>query len=84
MIIYQMLKTMTSENRLASCISISEKNSHLFQYINLNNSTSKTLTREEEQYRIMNQILSTKLLLKLGMIDDSINMYQYKLGAADE
>jgi hypothetical protein len=59
MIIYQMLNIMQSSNRLASCISLIEKQNRLIDRV-------KNLSKEEQTYRFINQILFNKVLLKLG------------------
>lgn len=61
MLIYQMLNIMESASRLASCISLVEKQNRLLSRV-------KKLSKEEQTYRFMNQILFNKVLLKLGKI----------------
>lgn len=59
MIIYQAISTMESGGRLASCISLKEKQNRLLERV-------KKLNKEERTYRFMIQILYNKVLLKLG------------------
>jgi hypothetical protein len=59
MILYQSLKGMEASSRLASCIGLIEKQNRLLGLV-------KKLTKEEQAYRFMNQILYCKVLLKLG------------------
>jgi hypothetical protein len=73
-----MLNIMQSSNRLASCISLIEKQNHLIDRV-------KNLSKEEQTYRFINQILFNKVLLKLGkgkvyigMIEGSKAMYLMK------
>lgn len=73
MIIYQMLKMMVGENRIASCISLAEKSNKIIGHL-------KNLSKSEQQYRAMNQILSTKVFLKLGMVEAAQTIYMMKLG----
>lgn len=61
MILYQMLKIMEQNSRLTSCISLIEKQNRLLGRV-------KKLTKEEQAYRFMNQILFCKVLLKLGTL----------------
>lgn len=59
MILYQMLNLMAGSGRLASCISLIEKQNRLIGKV-------KKLTPQEQAYRFMNQTLFCKVLLKLG------------------
>jgi hypothetical protein len=59
MIIYEMLKTMESSGRLASCISLIEKQNRLISRV-------KKLRKEDKCYRFLNQQLFNRVLLKLG------------------
>jgi hypothetical protein len=59
MMIYQMLNIMESSSRLASCISLIEKQNRLISRV-------KKISKEEQTYRFLNQILFNKVLLKLG------------------
>jgi hypothetical protein len=78
MLIYQMLNIMESSARLASCISLIETQNKLINRV-------KKLSKEEQTYRFLNQILFNKVLLKLGtfllylgMIEGSLIMYMMK------
>jgi hypothetical protein len=78
MMIYQMLNIMESSSRLASCISLIEKQNRLISRV-------KKISKEEQTYRFLNQILFNKVLLKLGtrilnigMIEGSLIMYMMK------
>ena len=61
MLLYQMLNMMTRSSRLASCISLVEKQNRLIGRV-------KALSKEEQTYRYLNQILFNKVLLKLGKL----------------
>ena len=61
MIIYEMLKQMACENRLASCGSLVMKFQEIFE-------KAKKFTQEEEIYRTMNHIMWTKIFLRLGFL----------------
>ena len=60
MAIYQMLSAMVSSSRIASCISLIEQQNKLISRV-------KKLNNHEQTYRFLNQILSCKVLLKLGI-----------------
>ena len=59
MLIYYMLKNAESSHRLATCVSLIDKQNKLVSRL-------KKLTREEQTYRFLNQVLFNKVLLKLG------------------
>lgn len=77
MIIYQAMNAMESAGRLASCISLIEKQNRLLERV-------KKLSREERTYRFMIQILYNKVLLKLGMIEGSKIMYMMRFSQTAE
>ena len=69
MFIYQMLNIMESSSRLASCISLIEKQNRLISRV-------KKISKEEQTYRFMNQILFNKVLLKLGKHHTHLGMIE--------
>ena len=77
MIIYEMLKQMACENRLASCGSLVMKFQEIFE-------KAKKFSLEEEIYRTMNHVMWTKIFLRLGFLDESVQMYKEKLSKAEE
>lgn len=61
MVLHELLSAMQRAGRLASCIALIERQKQLLGRV-------KGLSREEQGYRLMNQLLFCRVLLKLGRV----------------
>jgi len=68
MLVYQMLRAMVGAGRLASCIALVEKQNRLLERV-------RSTGTEAQTYRLVNQVLFSRVLLKLGMLEGSRIMF---------